>query len=111
MKAKDVKAAIEAAGFTVLNVVKPGRWFEVEKGGEAAVILHQHDGAWHWFSKPHAATASDSDVTRCDQGGLGDAIGDDAGMRQYERLIRSAPDKLVTQYNGLYAAALDMAND
>ncbi len=111
MKFAEVQARIEAAGFTVIKVVRAGRWFEVEKNGEKAAILYQHPSAWHWFSKAHAATASDSSAERCDRGGLGDAISDDRDMRQYKKLMYDAPDRLLREYQGVYAASCQVYND
>ena len=98
------RSALEAAGFTVHAVTRPGRWFEVERDGQYAAVLYQHDGAWHWFSLEHAATASGSRPEECHRGGLGDAVSDDHDLHQYRRLIRSAPDHLRRDYKGVAAA-------
>jgi hypothetical protein len=99
---RETKSArrLREAGFTV-HASHDGRWYEVSRDGEDGLVLRQHENCWHWFSKLHAATASHNDISRCDSGGLGDALDTDAQVRTYERLVRNAPRHLVNEYVGL----------
>ncbi len=107
-KSKSVQR-LEAAGFTVGKIHR-GRWFEVTKNGEAAVIVRQHENCWHWFAMANESTASGSSPERCDTGLLGDVIGTDAELRTYRRLVLDAPTILCRKCSALYRASSDEFN-
>lgn len=91
---------------TCAGEFRSGRWYEVITPGEhgtPALVGYQHSRCIHVFYS-FAGTASGGDETRALYGGLGDVIDDDAGLRAYERFVRSAPDSLTRKYEGLYRA-------
>jgi hypothetical protein len=112
--------ALVAAGYTVVKEVKTrphklarsraGRWYEViTPGGMSAVFMRQSDSAYHVFGSA-SWTASASSIERAHEGGLGDAIGTDAELKTYGRLVMSAPERLSREYDGLYAAQSQVFN-
>jgi hypothetical protein len=87
-----------------------GRWYEVvTPDGMAALFLKQGNSCFHTFGVSEW-TASGSNVESAYNGGLGDAIGTDAQMRTYVKMVKSAPDRLTKEYAGLYAAQSQVIN-
>jgi hypothetical protein len=105
-----VKEQLEAAGYTNVVAIRKGRWYTATKNNDPCAILFQHETAWHWFHAVHQATASGTNAKQADQGGLGDAIGDDTDMKQYKRMIRQTPHGLL-DLQGVYAAYCQVQND
>jgi hypothetical protein len=104
---------IQAAGFGIVEVHRPGRWYEVTApDGEHGAILKQSEACWHFFARDVAATASHSDVARCHLGGLGDAIGTDGQLKTYRQLL-SEPNvpAALRSYRGVHAAMTQACAD
>jgi hypothetical protein len=101
------------AGFKIGRKYDGGQWFEVTTPrGEFGAVLCQSFAAWHYFAEKVAATASDSNVALCHLGGLGDAIGTDAQMRTYKRLLtESNVPKELRRFDGVYAAMQQVASE
>ncbi|KKM17108.1 hypothetical protein LCGC14_1679110, partial [marine sediment metagenome] len=74
-----------------------------ENPGEPICFLRQETRIWHVFYR-ELATGSGTTPEAALSGGLGDAIGSDREMRSYCEKVLSAPQELVTQFGGLYAA-------
>lgn len=107
-KSKSVQR-LEAAGFTVGRAYR-GRWFDVVKDGEAAVVVRQHENCWHWFAVANESTASGVSPERCADGLLGDVIGTDAELKTYTRLLLDAPQALLIHCSALYSASSEVFN-
>jgi hypothetical protein len=103
------------AGFQVTHEVNQwgsgrGKWFEVvTPDGTEALVAVQNPSCWHCFYR-FEGTASSTDPARCHEGGLGDAIGTDAQMRGYRRLVLNSPERLMREYDGLYRASSQVYN-
>lgn len=110
---RETRNSLWAAGFQTRNLVKANgyAWFEVIKGEECGLVVRQNAHAYHWFAQNIAATGSGTSVSCCDRGGLGEAIGTDAEIRTYKKLIRQSPMRLQQSYAGLYEAVCQVLAD
>jgi len=119
MKKLKGQVELETAGFGSVKALgtKPqfgpavyGKWFEAMLPGsnEVVLVLRQSGNCWHTFGGA-AWTASSTSVERCQEGGLGDAIGTDGELKVYARLVNRAPSSWCDRFEGLWAAKSQVA--
>lgn len=97
------------AGWAVISV--DGRWLvayemagrQDQTPGEPILFLKQAPRIWHAFYRERA-TGSGGTPRSALTGGLGDVLEGDRELKEYCRLVMSAPRSLVSQFGGLYAA-------
>jgi len=96
-------------GWAVTHV--DGRWLvayemahvQGETPSEQILFLKQAPRLWHAFYRERA-TGSGTTPRAALNGGLGDAISTDKELRDYCKLVLSAPRSLVSQFGGLDVA-------
>ena len=103
-------------GWAVISA--SGRWLiayrmahvQGESPGEPICFLKQAPRIWHAFYRERA-TGSGTTPRAALRGGLGDALSTDREIRDYCKLVQSAPQNLVSQFGGLYATQEQCSNE
>lgn len=105
------------SGWAVTHV--DGRWLvayqmaavQHETPGEPICFLKQAPRVWHAFYRERATGSATTPRAALDGGGLGDVLSSDREVRDYCKLVQSAPRNLVSQFGGLYAAQEQCSNE